>query len=327
MFILFLRSSLVSEYTYDHQSRRIARRTRDGVDDRYFYQGWNLIAVYQTGKADPVETFTWGKDLSGSLQGAGGVGGLLFAKKHDIDQDAPWIYHYDANGNVTEVTDSRGWVLDRYDYDAFGNLLGVPQLPGNRWRFSAKLRNRESGWYYYGYRYYDSTDGRWLSRDPIEEEGGLNLYGFVGNDPVNRWDYLGMKDFIIGFYGAGNHNNFGNQWIRKAYNDAGGRGYLFNDGRDEKALKKLSSELDSNRNKTIDLDEIRGHTFKVMAWSWGAPTATAFTRDFRSGRRHGYQLCISPIIDVLVTIDPVSHLKIMRRPLPNVQRWVNYSRE
>ena len=43
---------------------------------------------------------------------------------------------------------------------------------------------------YYGYRYYDPKNGRWPSRDPIEEEGGVNLYGFVGNDGVNRWDYL-----------------------------------------------------------------------------------------------------------------------------------------
>ena len=44
---------------------------------------------------------------------------------------------------------------------------------------------------YYGYRYYDPETGRWPSRDPIDEEGGLNLYGFVGNDGVNKWDYLG----------------------------------------------------------------------------------------------------------------------------------------
>jgi len=44
---------------------------------------------------------------------------------------------------------------------------------------------------YYGYRYYDPKTGRWPSRDPIEEEGGVNLYGFVGNDGVNRWDILG----------------------------------------------------------------------------------------------------------------------------------------
>lgn len=44
----------------------------------------------------------------------------------------------------------------------------------------------------YGYRYYDPKHGRWPSRDPIGEDGGLNLYGFVGNDGVNRWDYLGL---------------------------------------------------------------------------------------------------------------------------------------
>ncbi len=59
---------------------------------------------------------------------------------------------------------------------------------------------------YYGYRYYDPQTGKWPSRDPIEEEGGVNLYGFVGNVPINRVDYLGqspvnlsseLKDFLI----------------------------------------------------------------------------------------------------------------------------------
>ena len=47
---------------------------------------------------------------------------------------------------------------------------------------------------YYGYRYYDPVTGRWPSRDPIEEEGGYNLYGFVGNEVINRVDLLGLKD-------------------------------------------------------------------------------------------------------------------------------------
>lgn len=45
---------------------------------------------------------------------------------------------------------------------------------------------------YYGFRYYDAVTGRWPSRDPIQEKGGLNLYAFVGNNPINEWDYLGM---------------------------------------------------------------------------------------------------------------------------------------
>jgi len=49
-----------------------------------------------------------------------------------------------------------------------------------------------SGVTYYGFRYYDPVTGRWPSRDPIEEEGGLNLYGMVGNNSVDFWDYLGQ---------------------------------------------------------------------------------------------------------------------------------------
>jgi uncharacterized protein RhaS with RHS repeats len=46
---------------------------------------------------------------------------------------------------------------------------------------------------YYGYRYYDPVTGRWPSRDPIGEGGELNLYGFVGNNCLNYWDYLGLS--------------------------------------------------------------------------------------------------------------------------------------
>jgi RHS repeat-associated protein len=60
------------------------------------------------------------------------------------------------------------------------------------YRFSTKYLDTETNLYYYGYRYYDSDLGRWLNRDPIEEEGGLNLYGFVENNPVNFVDALGL---------------------------------------------------------------------------------------------------------------------------------------
>jgi len=51
-----------------------------------------------------------------------------------------------------------------------------------------------SGLYYYGFIYYNPSTGRWPNRDPIGETGGLNLYGMVNNNPVNKWDYLGLCD-------------------------------------------------------------------------------------------------------------------------------------
>jgi|GEM_PF-2091898 len=55
-----------------------------------------------------------------------------------------------------------------------------------------KYEDRETGLLYYGYRYYAPELGRWVNEDPIEEDGGVNLYGMVGNDAVNRWDVLGL---------------------------------------------------------------------------------------------------------------------------------------
>ena len=69
-------------------------------------------------------------------------------------------------------------------------------------RFSTKYQDAETDLLYYGFRYYDPVTGRWPSRDPIGEAGGLNLYGFVGNDPVNDADYLGLDFIAVGRRGA-----------------------------------------------------------------------------------------------------------------------------
>jgi RHS repeat-associated protein len=88
---------------------------------------------------------------------------------------------------------------------AFGGKAESTVTPGtyaerNRYRFSTKYLDDEvetvEGTYYYGYRYYAPDTGRWLSRDPIGEKGGINLYGMVGNDAVNRSDYLGLSDWV-----------------------------------------------------------------------------------------------------------------------------------
>ena len=82
---------------------------------------------------------------------------------------------------------------------ADGNLLSQsgPLADAFRFRFSTKYLDTETGLYYYGYRFYSPALMRWLTRDPIEEKGGLNLYGFCGNDAVGRFDRLGQAHFEV----------------------------------------------------------------------------------------------------------------------------------
>lgn len=62
----------------------------------------------------------------------------------------------------------------------------------NPFRFSTKYQDDETDLLYYGYRYYNATTGRWINRDPINERGGLNLYGFLNQNPLNSIDSLGL---------------------------------------------------------------------------------------------------------------------------------------
>jgi RHS repeat-associated protein len=84
-----------------------------------------------------------------------------------------------------------------------GNFFGqeakssrMNRLPGQQPRRENGCDYDEtaSGMFFYGFRYYDPVTGRWPSWDPIHEIGGLNLYGFISNDPINRWDILGLTD-------------------------------------------------------------------------------------------------------------------------------------
>ncbi len=109
---------------------------------------------------------------------------------------------YDGNGNIlTLINSSDGSTVAEYEYSPFGECIKAtgPMAQANPFRFSTKYSDDETGLIYYGYRYYDAKNGRWVSRDLIEEEGGLMLYGFVGNNGVNIVDPYGMFPVSPGF--------------------------------------------------------------------------------------------------------------------------------
>jgi RHS repeat-associated protein len=81
-----------------------------------------------------------------------------------------------------------------YRYDPYGRLLGSSggMSGANVYRFSSKEWLSSLGLYYFGYRFYDPNLQRWINRDPIQENGGVNLYGFVANGAINAVDQFGL---------------------------------------------------------------------------------------------------------------------------------------
>jgi RHS repeat-associated protein len=185
------------EFVYDYMGRRAQKKVfgySSGSwiltsDVSYLYDGWNMIAeLDDTGQ--PTASYVYGLDLSQSLQGAGGVGGLLTR----VEGGSGYSYTFDANGNVGQMMDNAGTITAHYEYDPYGKTVkSAGSLADvNPYRFSTKYFDSETDLYYYGIRYYSPELGRWLNRDPIEEQGGLNLYGFVQNDPADFFDIYGL---------------------------------------------------------------------------------------------------------------------------------------
>jgi RHS repeat-associated protein len=198
------RNSVSTSHRYDALGRIIETSSNASTNnlERYTWSGWTLLSreLFTGTTATTAFRYTWGLDLSGSIEGAGGVGGLL-AIERNVAGSSTWdirFPHCDANGNIIALTNSAGNVSARYRYDAFGKTIQATDVDGSGWvshnihGFSSKPTFGGTGLLYYGYRWFSPTLGRWINRDPIEESGGMNLYGFLRNDGVNELDVLGL---------------------------------------------------------------------------------------------------------------------------------------
>jgi RHS repeat-associated protein len=178
----------------------------------YVYDG-NIVIQERNINNLPTTTYTRGLDLSSSLDGAGGIGGLLSMTLNTGPGPASsnsMYYHSDANGNVTMMVNPWQYIVAKYLYDAFGNTLSAAGTLAqqNLYRFSSKELHPNSGLVYYLYRYYDPNLQRWPNQDPIGENGGINLYEFVDNNPTSEIDPGGL-DVWIGNRGPHQNINIG----------------------------------------------------------------------------------------------------------------------
>ncbi len=109
-----------------------------------------------------------------------------------------FYYHADGLGSVVALTDANGKTVESYAYSPFGELKRKGDKVKNTYTFTGREWDKEVKLYYYRARYYDPKTGRFISKDPIGFAGGdANLYGYVGENPVNFKDPLGLFLFPI----------------------------------------------------------------------------------------------------------------------------------
>ena len=185
------------EYLYDGKLRLRVRK-------EFAWQGgawaqtnelrfvWDGDVIIQERDANnlPKLTFTRGRDLSGSLQGAGGIGGLLAMTESIASNPEHSYYHADGNGNVTMLINSNQLQIAKYLYDPFGNPLSVSGSKGfvNPIWFSSQIYDWDTGFLHYKYRIYIPELHRWLNRDPLGEMYDINFYSFVHNNALLYFD-------------------------------------------------------------------------------------------------------------------------------------------
>ena len=160
----------------------LAKRVDDGVETRFVRNGY-LVLQERDGTNSVTRSYLWGRSMGG------GIGGLI-----ELAQGGQrYNYLYDGKGNVSALIDSNQNVVAAYTYDAFGNLMTKTGTLDQPYKFSTKPYDEKAGLYYYGHRFYSPATRSWTTRDPLRERGGINLYGFVGNSPLNHVDPLGLE--------------------------------------------------------------------------------------------------------------------------------------
>ncbi len=171
-------------YVYDALHRRLSKSTtRNGQTEvtRYLYQGRNEIgSVDASGAVVELRLLGVGKGAEIGASVAFELHGNTYVPLHD------------HNGNVAALIDPEtGLLVEHYTYTAFGEYEGEPLSP---WLFSSKRHDPETGFVYFGRRYYDPASARWITEDPLGREAGPNRYAFVHNNPLTHIDLYGLLD-------------------------------------------------------------------------------------------------------------------------------------
>jgi RHS repeat-associated protein len=193
-------------YAYDPNGH-LVRRARNGTIDRYFiWDGNRLLAEFDGAMTTRIANYSYGPDEYGKLDAP-----LTIAA--GSDSLGVRLFVHNALGNTIGLVSTNGTISQRFDYRPWGDT--VSSIPGviadtNRLRWKYSLWESDSTkLYLMGARWYDPISRQFMSEDPIGVQGGINLYSFAENDPINHADPSGLDDNYDGdFYDDSYLNSF-----------------------------------------------------------------------------------------------------------------------
>jgi len=213
-------------YSWDAKNELVAITYADGSTSAFKYDGLGRrVSVIETNSGATVTStkqFVWiGSGMAEERDATNTVQKRFFAQGEQIGSQS-YYYTFDHLGSVREMTDSSGTIVARYDYDPYGRVTLVSGTNLSDFQYAGYYAHATSGLNLTMYRAYDSNTARWLSRDPIGENGGINLYGYVGNDPIYWVDGLGLSAVINYSNGTSTTANSAQDFVTDVNNSAAG---------------------------------------------------------------------------------------------------------
>jgi RHS repeat-associated protein len=188
----------VTNYTWDLNDM-LTQLTSGGNTYTYRYDGLgNRVARIENSVEKRYVSGLAETDASGNITAYYVYGLGLISKITPSNQS--YFYHFDGIGSTVGISDSSGNMVNKYAYDAFGKVLAQDEGIPNPFKYVGGfgVMDEGNGLFYMRARYYDPEVGRFINKDPIGFAGGLNLFQYVANNPVNKIDPEGEGLLLMG---------------------------------------------------------------------------------------------------------------------------------